>query len=156
MTNECIPYFEAAYTRKITVHAGYAITGKTFVGPLTAPQSGWAALAADPLATGDGSNLLCPAAPAANGQFGGVAAWDAASGSKVPVINGAGTFLPVTSGAAVAVGDLLKVDASGRVVTATQVAAAAQPVNWVCGKAHSAVGGAALDVIVELMAPFII
>jgi len=156
MTNECIPYFEAAYTQKITVHAGYAITGKQFVGPLTSFQSGVTGLAADPLAAGDGSNLQCPAAPAANGQVGGVAAWDAASGAKAAVIRGRGTMLPVVSGGAVAVGDWLKVDAQGRVVTATQVAAGAQPSNWVVGKAPSAAGGAGVDVIVELVEPFVI
>lgn len=154
MTNECIPFYEAAYTQKITVHAGYAITGKTFVGPLTSYQSQGPALANDPLATGDGGNLICPAAPAAGGQVGGVAAWDAASGGKAGVIRGAGTMLPVTAGGNVAVSDLLKVDTSGRVVTATQVAGGAQPNQWIVGRAHSA-ATVGVDCVVELVAPFI-
>lgn len=143
MNNECIPYFEAAYTQKITVAVGYDAVGKTFCGPITSPQSGWDALAADPLATGDGSNLQCPAAPAAGGEVGGVFGWDVANGGKAPVVRGAGTMVPVTSGAAVAVGDDLAVDAQGRVVPAAAG-------NVIVGKAHSAVGAAALDVVVEL------
>ena len=144
MLNECIPYYEAAYTQRLTVHAGYAITGKTFVGPLTSYQGSGPGLAADPLPTGDGGNLICAAAPTAGGRTGGVAAWDAASGSKAAVIRpGVGTMLPVTSGAAVTVGALLMVDTSGRVVPATTG-------NFIVGEAHSAAGGAGTDVIVEL------
>jgi hypothetical protein len=143
MNNECIPTKEAAYTQKITVHAGYAITGKTFVGPLTSRQSGGlGGLAADPLPVGDGSNILCPAAPTAGGAVGGVANWDAASGAKVPITRGAGTFLPVTSGAAITVGAELQVDVNGRVVPF----AAGKKV----GIAHSAAGAAGTDVEVEL------
>lgn len=155
MLNECIPYFEAAYTQKLTVHAGYAITGKTFVGPLTSHQGTGPGLAADPLPTGDGGNLQAPIAPLAGGQVSGVAAWDAASGGKAAIITGKGTYVPVTSGAAVAVGDLLKVDVQGRVVPAVQAIAGAQPVQWIVGKAHSAAGGAAVDVVVELLDSFV-
>lgn len=147
MLNECIPYYEAAYTQKLTIHAGYAITGKTFVGPLTGYQGAGPGLAADPLPTGDGGNLIAPAAPAANGQVSGVAAWDAASGSKAVIIRGEGTMVPVTSGAAVASGDELMVDAQGRVITYVVAAA-----NRRVGKAHSATGAAGNDVVVELYA----
>jgi hypothetical protein len=142
--NECIPYFEGPYTQTMTVHAGYAITGKTFVGPITGYQSQGPALASDPLATGDGGNLQCPVAPLAGGQVGGVACWDVASGSKVPIIRGDNTHVPVTSGAAVAIGDLLAVDVQGRVVTAVAG-------NFIVGKAHSAAGAAGVDVVVELI-----
>lgn len=151
MVNECVPYYEGPYTQTLTVHAGYAITGKTFVGPLSSHQGAGPGLAADPLPTGDGGNLQAPAAPLAGGQVSGVAAWDAASGGKAAIIAGKGTMVPVTSGAAVAIGDLLKVDVQGRVVTAAQVAAGAQPVNWVVGKAHSAAGAAGVDVVVEIL-----
>jgi hypothetical protein len=153
--NECIPYYEGPYTQVLTVHAGYAVTGKTFVGPITTYQGAGPGLAADPLPAGDGGDLQCPAAPAAGGQTGGVAAWDVSSGSKVPVLRGVGTFLPVTSGAAVASGDLLKVDVQGRVVPAAQVAAGAQPNQWIVGKAHSVAGAAGVDVVVELLSPFV-
>lgn len=142
MTNECIPYYEAAYTQKLTVHAGYAITGKTFVGPLTSFQSQGPGLASDPLAAGDGGNLIAAAAPAAGGLSSGVAMWDAASGAKVGIIRGGGTMLPVTSGAAIAVGQELQVDVQGRVIPF----AAGRRV----GVAHSAAGAAGVDVVVEL------
>lgn len=143
MNNECIPTKEAAYTQKITVHAGYTMVGKTFAGPLTSRQSGGlGGLAPDPLAAGDGSNILCPAAPTAGGIVGGVIGWDVASGGKAPIVRGAGTFLPVTSGAAVAVGNELQVDTQGRVIP------------WTTGRkvglAHSVAAGAAVDVEVEL------
>lgn len=147
MQNECIPYFEGPYTQTLTVHAGYAITGKTFVGPITGYQGAGPGLAADPLPTGDGGNLQCPAAPTAGGQTGGVASWDVASGSKVTVFKGVGTHLPVTSGGAIAIGDLLTVNAAGQVVTAAAG-------NYIVGKAHSAAAGAGTDVVVELFAGF--
>jgi predicted RecA/RadA family phage recombinase len=141
--NECIPLKEAGYTQKITVHADAAITGKTFVAPLTQFQNAQApGLAADPLAAGDGSNLRTPGAPAAGGQVAGVAAYDAASGAKVPIIRGAGTVLPVTAGAAITVGAEVQVDATGKVVPF----AAGKKV----GIAHTAAAGAGTDVWVEL------
>lgn len=143
MLNECIPYFEAAYTQKITVHAGYAMVGKTFCGPITTFQGQGPGLAADPLPTNDGGNLQCPAAPAAGGEVGGVINWDAASASKASITRGGGTILPVTSGAAITSGALLKVTTAGKVVTATTG-------SVVVGKAHSTVAGTDLDVIVEL------
>lgn len=144
MINECIPTKEAAYTQKITVHADLALTGKTFCGPLTSRQSGGlGGLASDPLATGDGSNLRTAGPPAAGGQVGGVVGWDVPTGGKAPIIRGNGTFLPVTSGAAVAVGDKLKVDAQGRVLPITTGA-------YYVGVAHSAAGAAGTDVEVEI------
>lgn len=147
MLNECIPTFEAGYTQKITVHAGYAMTGKTFAGPLSSYQTQGPGLANDPLTTGDGGNLICPAAPTANGQVSGVIGWDVPSGGKAPIIRGEGTILPVTSGAAVAVQNELMVDGQGRVIPYVTAAG-----NRRVGIAHSAVGGAALDVYVELYA----
>lgn len=82
--------------------------------------------------------------PTAAGQVGGVVGWDVAAGAKGPVIRGAGTMLPVSSGAAVTIGDELQVDALGRVVPFGS--------GRKVGKAHSTVGGADLDVIVELYA----
>lgn len=141
--NECIPFYEGPYTQVLTFHTAVAITGKRFVGPTTTYQSG-PGLAADPLAANDGGNLIIPAAPAAGGEVAGVAAWDVPANGKVPVIRGAGTHVPVSSGAAVSAGAELQVDTAGRVVpfaTGRKV-----------GKAHSTVGGADLDVIVELYA----
>lgn len=145
MLNECIPYYEGPYTQTLTVHAGYAMTGKTFAGPTTSYQGAGPGLAADPLPTGDGGNLICPAAPAAGGQVGGVINWDVPSGAKAVLIRGEGTVLPVTSGAAVAVGDELMVNVSGQVIPFVVAAG-----NRKVGKAHSAAGAAGVDVVVEL------
>lgn len=147
MTNECIPFYEAAYTQKLTVHAAYAITGKRFVGPLTTYQGAGPGLAADPLPANDGGNLIAAAQPLANGQVSGVAAWDVAINGKAVLIRGEGTMLPVSSGAAVNAGDELMVDTQGRVITYVVAAA-----NRRVGKAHSTVAGADLDVVVELYA----
>jgi hypothetical protein len=146
MLNECIPYYEGPYTQTLTVHVGYAVTGKTFVGPITGYQGAGPGLAADPLPAGDGGNLQCPAAPASGGQVGGVAAWDAASGTKLTLIRGTRTHLPVTAGATVAAGDLLMVDTQGRVVLATTG-------NLIVGKAHSA-ATVGVDCVVELFDGF--
>lgn len=141
--NECIPYFEAAYTSKKTVYFGYAAAGKTFCGLITTYQNQGPGLDTDPLAANAGGNLQCPAAPTAGGAVGGVIGWDIPSTGRGPVVTGAGTLLPVTSGAAVTAGDLLKVTVAGKVITATTGAV-------VVGKAHSTVGATDLDVIVEL------
>jgi hypothetical protein len=143
MNNECIPFFEAAYTQKITVHAAYAVTGKTFVGPIVGMQGSAPGLAADPIVAGDGGNLLVPAAPAAGGAVAGVANWDAAANSKVPITRGSGTILPVTCSAGVAAGALLMVDAAGKVLTATTGKVAVGRAI----QAQATVGG---DVVVEL------
>jgi hypothetical protein len=140
--NECIPFYEGPYTQTITVHAGYAITGKTFVGPLTGYQDGGPALATDPLGANDGGNLQAAAAPTAGGEVAGVATWDVAQNGKAVLIRGAGTMVPVTAGAAVTTGAELQVDTSGRVVPSTT--------GRRVGKAHSAAGAAGTDVVVEL------
>jgi hypothetical protein len=141
--NECIPFYEASYTQKLTVHFDVGVGGKIFCAPLAQRQSG-PGLAADPLATGDGGNYRTPGLPAAGGKVGGVVGWDVATGAKGSVIRGAGTILPVLSGAAVAQGNEVQVDATGRVIPL----AAGKPV----GLAHSAAGGAGVEVEVELYA----
>lgn len=148
MLNECIPTKEAAYTQRQTVHVGYAVTGKTFGGPITGRQSGGlGGLAADPLAAGDGSNLIVNAAPAAGGEVSGVFTWDVASGGKAVIISGAGTQLPITSGAAIVAGNELQVDTAGRVIPFTT--------GRKVGKAITAAAGAGVDVEVRLYGPAI-
>jgi hypothetical protein len=141
--NDCIPYYEAAYTQKLTIHADAALFGKRFCGPLTAYQSG-PGLAADPLAAGDGGNIRCAGLPAAGGEVGGVIGWDVAAGAKAQVVRGADTMLPVLSGAAITVGQELQVDAAGKVIPFTT--------GRKVGKAHTAAAGADVDVVVELYA----
>jgi hypothetical protein len=120
------------------------VTGKCFVGPLVQRQSGGlAGLAADPLAANDGSNYRIAGPPSAGGEVGGVAMWDVATAGKCPVLRGAGSIVPVTCSAAVAVGAKLKVDAAGKVLTATTGAV-------VVGIAHSSSGAGNVDVEVEL------
>lgn len=147
MTNECIPLEEGPYTKVRTVHVvTTGVTGKCFVGPITGRQSGGlAGLAADPLAAGDGSDYTVAGPPSAGGAVSGVASWDAASGTKVPIISGTGTVLPVTCSAAVAQGALLKVDAAGKVLTATTG-------TRIVGKALVAQATPGADVEVELYA----
>lgn len=143
MTNECIPYYEGPYAQTLTVHAAYALVGKTFAGPLTTYQTDGPGLASDPLAVNNGGNLICAAAPTAGGAVSGVAMWDVAILGKAVIIRGTGVFLPVTSGAAITAGALLKVTTAGKVITATTGAV-------VVGLAHSTVGATDLDVVVEL------
>jgi len=141
--NECIPYEEGAYTQKLTAAIiTTAAAGKKFVGPLTTYQSG-PGLAT----TAEGGNLQANGVPAAGGDVGGVAAYDCAlttPASKVPIIRGAGTIVPVMSGAAVTAGQRLKVDSTGRVVPWATAG------SYVVGVAHSTVGAADLEVLVEL------
>jgi hypothetical protein len=143
MLNECIPFYEAAYTQKITVHFDTAGTGCRFCGPLKGRQSG-PGLAADPLAAGDGGNFKVDGTPAAGGQVGGVIMGDVASGAKGGIIRGAGTILPIESGAAITLGQEVQADASGRVIPL----AAGRAV----GLAHEAAGGAGTKIQVELYA----
>jgi hypothetical protein len=142
--NEAIPVYEAAYTQKLTVYFTAAVTGKKFVGPLTTFQSGPLALSADPLPAGDGGNIQCAGPPAAGGPVGGVAMYDCAINTRGGVLRGAGTMLAVTSGAAVSAGNELQVDATGAVIPYSS--------GRKVGIAHSTVGGAGLDVVVELYA----
>lgn len=109
--NECIPRYEGAYAQKLTSHALVAVTGKRFVGPLGPPQSGPGIQD-----VGTGGNMQIQALPAAGGDVGGVAQWDAAIGEKVGVYRGAGVVVPVTAGAAVTAGQKVQVDAAGKVI----------------------------------------
>lgn len=142
--NEAIPVYEAAYTQKITVFFTGAVVGKTFCGPLTTFQSGPLALSADPLPANDGGNVQCAGVPAAAGEVAGVVMYDTPINSRGGILRGAGTMVPVTSGAAVTAGNELQVDASGRVVPYGS--------GRKVGKAHNTVGAAGADVVVELYA----
>ena len=143
MTNECVPYYEGPYSQTLTVHAAYALVGKTFAGQLTGFQTDGPGLATDPLAANNGGNLIAAAAPSAGGAVSGVVMWDVPILGKAVLIRGSGTMLPMTSGAAITAGALLKVTTAGKVITATTGAV-------VVGRALSTVGATDLDVVVEL------
>jgi hypothetical protein len=143
MTNECIPLKSAAYTRVITVHCTLGVTGKKFVAAISGRQSGGlAGLAADPLATNDGSDYIVAGPPAAGAAVGGVAMWDQVALGKVPIISGPGTVLPCTSGAAITAGAEVQVDATGAVVPFAS--------GIKVGRALTAAAGSGVDVEVEL------
>ena len=137
MSNYAMTYLEAAYTQKLTAHFVAAVTGKRFVAPLGAFQSG-PGLAT----TGEGGNLQTAGYPTAAGRTGGVNMYDVPAGGKGGVIRGRGTMVPVSSGAPISVGNEVQVDGTGRVVPLAAGVAV--------GLAHSAAAGADIDVVVEL------
>jgi hypothetical protein len=105
MTNECIPFYEAAYTQKITVHAGTRSPARRSRSADVVPGRRVRALAAR---SAPHRRRWQPASPGGSGRR--------RSGRRRhrlgrrlrrqgPIIRGGGTILPVTSGAAVAVGD---------------------------------------------------
>lgn len=135
--NECIPVYEGAYARKLTGHATAAITGKRFVSLSGSFQSG-PGLAA----TAEGGNLQV-GVPTLGSDAWGVSGHDIPSGGKGVIYGGAGVILPLTSSAAIALGANISTDAAGKAKTTASG-------EKVLGKAMSAVGGADLDVYVEL------
>lgn len=101
MANECTPLFRPG--ADVTGLTTGAVTGKTFV---------------DISATRDATTGLIKVATAtAAGLTFGVAAYDAASGARVPVIRGKGSIVPVTAGGTIAAGAEVEVGSSGRAVT---------------------------------------
>lgn len=101
MANECIPLFRPG--ADITCLTTGAVTGKTFV---------------DVSATRDATTGLIKVATAAAGAKAfGVAAYDAASGARVPVISGPGQIVPVTARATIAFGAEVEVGGTGGVIT---------------------------------------
>jgi hypothetical protein len=98
VANECTPLFRPG--ADITCLTTGAVTGKTFV---------------DISATRDTTEGLIKVATAtAAGLSFGVAAYDAASGARVPVVRGKGSIVPVTAGGTIAFGAEVEVGSSGR------------------------------------------
>lgn len=101
MANECTPLFRPG--ADVTCLTTGAVTGKTFV---------------DISAARDASTGLIKVATAtAAGLKFGVAAYDAASGARVPVVRGKGSIVPVTAGGTIAAGAEVEVGSSGKAVT---------------------------------------
>lgn len=121
--NECIPEHEPG--QRVTGHCTAAVTGKRAVAITGTRHS-------------SGNFSIGPAG--AGVKIFGVASFDAGIGKKCPIIRGG--IAPVTSGAAVAAGQRVEVDATGRFIPL----AAGVP----AGYALTTVGAADLDVMVAL------
>ena len=126
MANEAIELYTEG--DQISYLATTAITGKRFVDITAAADA----------TTG----VLQAGNPAAGGLVVGVAAYDAAQGQVFTVLSDKGSVVPVTSGAAIAVGAELEVTAVGKVIT--------KNTGKAIGRAFSAVGATDLDVFVQL------
>lgn len=101
MANECTPLFRPG--ADITCLTTGAVTGKTFVDISAARDA----------TTG----LIKVATATAAGLSFGVAAYDAGSGARVPVIRGKGSVVPVTAGGTIAAGAEVEVGTAGKAVT---------------------------------------
>jgi len=99
MANECIPLYRPG--QDITAVTTGAVTGKTFLDYSAAMTTG----------------LPSVNTATAAGKVCGVAAYDAASGSRVAVIRGKGQIVPVTAGGTIAALAEVEVGATGRPVT---------------------------------------
>lgn len=101
MANDCIPLYRPG--ADLTAVASADVTGKRFVditGPVNAKNG-----------------TLMTAAPAtAAGKALGVAARDAVSGARFPIILGPGHVVPVTAGGAVTAGDEVEAGTDGKAV----------------------------------------
>ncbi len=108
LANECIPFYEAGTT--ITAQVATAVRGKRFVA-ITANRQSGPALSA----TSEGGNVVI-GQPAAGGRVFGVAQYDGAVGSKVPVHRTPGSVVPVTAAGALTAFQEVEVDATGAVI----------------------------------------
>ena len=99
MANECIPLYRPGLD--ITAVTTGAVVGKTFVDYSAALTTG----------------LVSVVTATAAGKVAGVAAYDAASGARVPVIRGKGQIVPVTAGAAITALAEVEVGTGGKAVT---------------------------------------
>jgi hypothetical protein len=124
MANECIPLYRPG--QDISAVTTGAVVGKTFLDYSAALTTG----------------LVSVNTATAAGKVCGVAAYDAASGSRVAVIRGKGQIVPVTSGAAVTALAEVEVGASGKAVTFSA--------GVKVGRALNTVGAANAQLWVEL------
>ncbi|WP_029135319.1 capsid cement protein [Nakamurella lactea] len=125
MANEAIPLFRPG--SDVTVQTTAAVTGKTFLGVSGAR---------------DTTTGLVKVAPAtAAGAVFGVAAYDAASGARVPSISGPGTILFVTAGGTIAAGAQVEVGSGAKAVTLASGIAVGQALE---------AGAANADVLIKL------
>lgn len=116
--NEAITFYEPG--SDITCFAGAAVVGKRFV-IITATKRGGLPGALDTTASG-GNIVIGPAV--ANGRIFGVARYDAAINTLVPVIKAPGIIVPVTAEATLTFGQEVAVGAAAgaKVAASTQMA----------------------------------
>lgn len=138
--NICVPLFKAG-NKDITVKADGAITGKRMIVYSDAFESGPVITTATLPATYDGGNIEA-ATCGAGLRASGIAAYDAASGTILPMIRGKGTIAPVTSGAAITAPAEVEVGTNGRVITLASGIAV--------GRATTDAAGADVDCYIEL------
>jgi hypothetical protein len=111
---DCIPYYEGAYTQKLTVHTAAAVLGCRMSAPLGPYQAG----GSPGLSTGgEGGNLTTAGYATAAAANGGVFMYDAAIGKKVGVLRGKGTVAPIEASAAITENAEVEVSTTGRIVT---------------------------------------
>lgn len=103
MANECIPLYRPG--ADLTCLTTAAVTGKRFVE-----------LSADTLNATTGA-LASVAHATAAGPALGVAAYDAAITTRVPVIRGKGVIVPVACAGTIAIGAYVEVGTAGKAVT---------------------------------------
>lgn len=103
MANECIPLFRPG--QDVSATASAAVTGKRFVD-----WTGYFSLTTP-------STLPTAAHATAAGKIAGVAAYDAASGSRVAIIRGKGQIVPVTAAGSITAGAELEVGTAGKATT---------------------------------------
>lgn len=130
--NECIPFLEPG--DRWTGHASAAVRGKRFVKISGNRQSG-PGLAT----TTEGGNYLVAEAGAGQ-EVVGVASYDAAINTKVPVISYG--VVPVTAGAAITAGVAVESDAQGRAIPLAS--------GIRVGVAMTAASGAGVDAEIKL------
>lgn len=138
MANECIPYYSPG--AEITTHnaSGSTITGKRLVKCSAAPGT-------------DGNVRVATAG--VGDKADGVCLWDQVNGAKGAMLSEG--VVPITSGAAVAAGDLLQSDSTGRVIPYDPPALSGNAEDLptgphIIGKAYTTVGAAGSDVKVRL------
>lgn len=127
MANECIPLFRPG--ADITGQCSAAVTGKRVLR-ITATRD-----------VTTGLIVVANVTVATQRPF-GIAAYDAAINTRVPIIKGKGAIVPVTAGAAIAFDTEVESDTTGRVVTFSTGAKV--------GRTVEAASGAGVDVYIEL------
>ena len=122
--NESIAYYDPG--NDITCHVEASVTGRHFVMITDPKQAGSLGLADDTL----GGNPVVSPCTAGAAAF-GVATYDAATGTKVPVMRGH-KVVDMNSGAAISAGAKVMSDGTGRVIPWVTAASEANEALGIC------------------------